>query len=187
MENVPLELSVTHGDKEAKSNLEVSNLYLRQQLQGFCRDEGLGMDSSIEHLGINRRTSSGRLGCKRPFRCFKDRTSGRALKKLINVGLVPARIWWDKASGICPTQRTRIRRKGMEASFHIDLEMAKRRDERAEDEKTLRKVRVEVVRATRREEQRRATWKRKKGVVKTLTVLQRQYTRTGTKTSLTWD
>ena len=67
---------------------------------------------------------------------------------------VLTRIWWDKASGICPTQRTRIRGEKKQASFHIFLEVAKRWDERGED-KTLNKLRVEVMlgnkEATRRD------------------------------------
>ena len=52
-----LELSVTKGDKEGKSELEVSNPYLRQRLEGFVSEGGLEMDSCIEYLGIDNRTS----------------------------------------------------------------------------------------------------------------------------------
>ena len=54
-EKVLLEIPVSQGDKEHKSKLEVSNPYLRQQLKGFCRDEGWEMDSSIDHLGIKKK------------------------------------------------------------------------------------------------------------------------------------
>ena len=39
---MPLELAVTQGVEEGKSKLEVSNVYSRKQLTGFCRDEGWG-------------------------------------------------------------------------------------------------------------------------------------------------
>ena len=133
---MPLELAVTQGVKEGKSKLEVSHLYSRKQLTGFCRDEGLGMDRSIEHLasteepaqgerekGVNKERDLEKEGgfCQRRVRCFKDSTSGRALKKLINMGLVPPRIWWDEAFGICPTQRIGTTGKKKRASFDIFL------------------------------------------------------------------
>ena len=48
-----LELSVTGSGKEGKSKLDVSNPHLRQRRKGFDREHGLGMDSSIECLGID--------------------------------------------------------------------------------------------------------------------------------------
>ena len=61
---MPLEIPVSQGDNEGKSKLDVSNPYLRQQLKGFCRDEGLEIDSSIDHLGIDKGTCLRRLGKK---------------------------------------------------------------------------------------------------------------------------
>ena len=98
-----------------------------------------------------------------------------------HMGLVPARIWWHEAFRICPTQRTRIKGKKKQASFHIFLEVAKRWDERGED-KTLNELRVEVMLGNK-EARRRETWKRRVVIVKTLNVFQRQYLRTGTLSS----
>ena len=131
---MPLEIPVSQGDNEGKSKLDVSNPYLRQQLKGFCQDEGLEIDSIFEHLDIDKGTCLLSLGkgvnkerdlekesgrCPRRLRCFKDSTSGRALKKLIIMGLVLVRIWWHEAFGICPTQRIRIRGKKKQVSLDI--------------------------------------------------------------------
>ena len=73
--------------------------------------------------GVNKERDLEKEGgcCQRRLRFFKDSTSRRALKKLINMGLVPARIWWDKAFGICPTQRIGTTGKKKQASFDIFL------------------------------------------------------------------
>ena len=83
-EKVLLEIPVSQGDKEGKSKLEVSNPYLRQQLKGFCRDEGLEKDSSIDHFGIKKRTCFRRLG----KRCQQEERHGKGewvLSKMLEV------------------------------------------------------------------------------------------------------
>ena len=83
------------------------------------------------------------------------------------MGLVAARIWRDKALGIYPAQRIRIRDKKKQSSLDIVLEVPERWDERGEDDKTLNKLIVEVMLGNR-EATRRATWKRKIGIAKKL-------------------
>ena len=48
------------GGKEGKSRLDVSNPYLRQRRESFCK-EGLGMDSSLEYRGVDQSTSFTKL------------------------------------------------------------------------------------------------------------------------------
>ena len=87
---VHLEMSVTQGDNESKSKLDVPIPLLRQGHRGLCREEGSGMDCSIEHLGIEKKTSLRRLGskevqkkrdvekkseyCQEAVKCFEDTT-----------------------------------------------------------------------------------------------------------------
>ena len=52
--------------RKVRASFEISNLYLRHRLQGFCREEGLELDDSIECLVFFlRRTSLRRLRGKR--------------------------------------------------------------------------------------------------------------------------
>ena len=105
---MPLENPVSQGDNEGKSKLDVSNPYLRQQLKGFCRDEGLEIDSSIDHLGIDKGTCLRRLGKKsqqgerlgkgewvlsKTLEVFQRQYLRTGAQKNIIMGHVPARIW----------------------------------------------------------------------------------------------
>ena len=54
--HISLENDVVEKMSKKKSKLEVSNGNWKFKLQQFCREEGIGMDGSIEFLGIYKRT-----------------------------------------------------------------------------------------------------------------------------------
>ena len=64
MKNHRLELSVTNGGKEGRSEREASNPHLGQWPKWYWEEEELGMDSSIEYPGIATSTSERKLGSK---------------------------------------------------------------------------------------------------------------------------
>ena len=64
MNEVKLDISSRRDGVEGKSTLEVSNGYVRQNLQQFFREEGIGMDGLIEYFSINRRMCVGK-SCKK--------------------------------------------------------------------------------------------------------------------------
>ena len=129
------------------------------------------MDSSIEHLDIDKGTCLRRLGKKsqqgerlgkgewvlsQTLEVLQRKYLTTGAQKLIIMGLVPARIWWHDAFGICPTQRNK------QGSFDIFLEVTIRWDERGGDDKTLNKLRVDVMLGNK-EVKRRVTWKKESG------------------------
>ena len=61
---VKLDISSRRDGNKGKSTLEVSNGYVRQNLQQFFREEGIGMDGLIEYFGINKRVCVAKFGKK---------------------------------------------------------------------------------------------------------------------------
>ena len=62
MKKSRLEISVTKESKEGNSKMEVSNPCLIRRLDLICKEECLSMGSSLEDLGMDKRTSSRMLG-----------------------------------------------------------------------------------------------------------------------------
>ena len=56
MKKSKIELSVTEDGKEGKSKVEVFNPYIKRRLKWYRRNEGLGMNSNIEYLKIDKLT-----------------------------------------------------------------------------------------------------------------------------------
>ena len=52
-----------------------------------------------------------RVGIVKKLKVFRRRFLRTGNRQLINMGLVPARVWEHKAFGVCPTQRPMNRRQ----------------------------------------------------------------------------
>ena len=108
-------LSVTENGKEGKSKIIASRGSLEEKLRECSQEEGQILADSVETLGVDLRTKIERLGAKEIARRKKCRVrlslikknkafqkeeldEGR-IKKLLRMGLVPARAWkslqWD--------------------------------------------------------------------------------------------
>ena len=69
VKQVKLDLSLCEEGVERKTQFEVSNVYLKQPLQPFSRAEGIGMDGSMEYLGIDTGTCLKKLTRRRKADC----------------------------------------------------------------------------------------------------------------------
>ena len=60
--------------------MEVSNPYLRPGLKWYCKEEGLGLDSSFEYLESDKRTRVNKLGSKEAKKAFGVEKKNRSSK-----------------------------------------------------------------------------------------------------------
>ena len=106
------------------------------------KEEGVTMADCVETLGVDLRTRVKRLGakearrkkCRARFSLIKKNKAFQksymkvGVKKLLRMGLVPARAWGAHAVGIAPTERLKRRHMaaaapGKEESTSLSLEV----------------------------------------------------------------
>ena len=103
-----LTLSVTEDKKEGKGKMIASCGFLEDELRRCSKEEGVTMADSAETLDVDLRTRIKKLGakedarrkkCKMRFSIFKKNKAFQknymkvGVKKLLRVGMVPARTW----------------------------------------------------------------------------------------------
>ena len=149
-------------------------------MKGFCRDEGLEMDSSIDHFGIAKGTCLRRLGKRsqlgerhgkgewvlsKTLEVFQRQYLRTGAQKTHHYGPCATQDLVGQGLRDLPNSKNQDQCKKKQASFDIFLEVTKRWDERGEDDKTLNKLRVDVILGNK-EAKRRVKWKRRVVIVK---------------------